>query len=136
MQFQSMLPDVGQAVITSDEVLAALREIRVPLITQESDLQGMVAGRLTDAGIPHRREVQLGPGNRIDFLVGAVGIECKKGKPNRTRLLTQLERYCQSPQVAAIIVVVPWQRHLYLPEQIKDKPVHVLSLNRLWGVAL
>lgn len=118
------------------QVLAALREIRAPLITEELDLHGLVASRLREAGIPHRREVPIGPRMRVDFLAGRVGIECKKGKPNSTSLLRQVERYCRSPEVEALIVVVPWSRHLDLPDVVAGKPVHVLSLNRLWGMAL
>ena len=110
--------------------------MRPPLITQEFDLQAMVAGKLKEKGIPHQRERRLGPGDTIDFLAGAgVGIECKKGKPNRTRLEAQLTRYCRHPAIGALILVVPWQRHLHLPGQIEEKPIHLFSLNKLWGIA-
>lgn len=124
-------------VISVEQVEAALRGIRAPLITQETDLHGLVAQRLDEAGIPFRREVEIGPRDRIDILVaGGIGVECKKGKPNRTALLAQIGRYADCDKVAALIVVVPWKRHLHLPGQLEGKPVRVVSLNRLWGVAI
>lgn len=126
----------GRPEVTVEQVLAALRGLRAPLITEETDLHGLVARHLTKAGIPYRREVQLGPRERIDFLAGTIGVECKKGQPNGPRLMAQVERYCRSPVVQALIVVTPWGRHLSVPALVAGKPVHVVSLNRLWRVAL
>ena len=70
----------------------------------------------------------------IDFACGSVGIEVKKGRPDGRRLRIQLARYLEQTQLTAMIVVL--QQPCHLPESICEKPVHVVALNRLWGVAL
>lgn len=139
----------SHAEASLDAVLAAIRAMRAPLISEEVDLHGMVAEALSAAGIPHEREYRLGPRERIDFLawrhvpgryapvaeVGAVGIECKKGKPNGTRLLAQIRRYCGHREVASLVVVTPWRRHLPKVREVLGRPVVYVGLNELWGVA-
>ena len=49
-------------------------------------------------------------------------------------LLTQLRKYLASEDLDGMIVVT--QRAVNLPATIYGKPVYLLSLNRLWGVAL
>ena len=63
-----------------------------------------------------------------------MGIEIKKGRPAATALTQQLRRYLESDDLDAAVVVV--QRALPLPGRILGKPVRIVSLNRLWGVAL
>lgn len=115
-------------------VLTALRAMRPPFALYEADLHALVAQRLQDSGLPGMHEVPLGGGCRIDFLVDTVGVEIKKGKPCASKLCAQLTRYAQSEQIAAL-VVVSWQS-VTLPARIGGKPVHTLSLCRLWGVSL
>ena len=62
------------------------------------------------------------------------GIEVKKGRPVSAQLRAQLARYLESDALDAVIVVT--QRVTRLPERIDGKPVYIISLNRLWGVAL
>lgn len=117
------------------EVLTALRALRTPAQPDEYALQREVAHALDAAGIPYQKECVLGPRNRIDFLCeGGVGIEIKRGKPNAKLVRTQAQRYCGCEQVQSIIIVV--ERSLRMPARIGGKPVAVLGLNALWGVAL
>ena len=58
----------------------------------------------------------------------------KKGRPNARELERQLRRYLESEELKALVVVM--QRAVYVPECIAGKPVYLISLNRLWGVAL
>ena len=46
----------------------------------------------------------------------------------------QLRKYLESDELDAVIVVT--QRVTRVPNAIDGKPVRLLSLNRLWGVAL
>ena len=71
---------------------------------------------------------------RIDFLAGTIGIEVKKGRPDRRTLLAQITRYLESGRLSEIVVVM--QRAVSLPERVLGRRVTVVSLNRLWGVAL
>ena len=115
-------------------VLDALKELRSPFALYETDIHQMVAKRLADAGLDFVHEAKLGPGCRIDYLVGPVGLEIKKGKPDANALRRQLARYAAFDAVEAIIVLT--SRTVALPDTIMGKPVRGVVLNQLWGVAL
>lgn len=118
---------------TLSDTMAALAFIRAPLVQSEVSLHQLVLKALADKGICVQHEALLSQGCRIDLLAGDIGIEIKRGRPNKQALLKQLERYTASPTIRALIVVS--ERSVRLPETIHDKPVVNLSLNRLWGVA-
>jgi len=115
-------------------VLDALGELRSPFALYETDIHQMVAKRLSEAGLSFIHEAKLGPGCRIDYLVGHVGIEIKKGRPDASMLKKQLTRYAASEELEALVVLT--QRTVSLPKTVLGKPVHVIVLNQLWGVAL
>ena len=117
-----------------EAVVAALASVRVPAQPEEYDIHAAVARALSEAGLEYEHEYRLGPRRRIDFRVGRVGIEVKKGRPASGELRAQLGRYLASDALDAAIVVT--QRATALPETIAGKPVRLVSLNRLWGVAL
>ena len=79
-------------------------------------------------------EARLGPRCRIDVLAGRIGIEIKKKRPERGRLLEQLTRYAACEQVRALVVVAP--HGVQLPRSIGGKRVNMLALERLWGICL
>ena len=113
---------------------AALSAVRMPAQPEEYDIHAAVARALDEAGLAYEHEYRLGPRRRIDFRVGRVGIEVKKGRPATSALTRQLRRYLESDELDAVVVVT--QRVTALPETICGKPVRLISLNRLWGVAL
>jgi len=115
-------------------IAAALSAVRMPAQPEEYDIHAAVARALSDAGLEFEHEYRLGPRNRIDFRVGRIGIEVKKGRPASSELTRQLRRYLESDALDGVIVVT--QRVTALPATINGKPVHLISLNRLWGVAL
>ena len=115
-------------------IIDAVSSIRVPACPEEYDLHAAVDAALTTAGIAHQHEYRLGPRRRIDFLAGHIGIEIKKGRPSASALRSQAERYLESNELDAIVVVT--QQYAPLPNTIAGKPVYVVALNRLWGVAL
>ena len=115
-------------------VLDALQQLRSPFACDEADIHRLVARRLADAGLPCVHEARLGPGCRIDFLVGNVGIEIKKGKPDAAALQRQLARYAACEDVEAIVLLT--QRAVRVSATALGKPVRVIMLNQLWGVAL
>lgn len=117
-----------------ERVLTALRVLRAPIARGEYDLHGLVRAALTDAGLEAEHEVPLAPRCRIDFLCGGVGIEIKRGKPNRTAVRAQLARYAACAAVEAIVLVS--ESTIDLPGTIGGKPVRLVCLNRLWGIAL
>lgn len=117
-----------------DRVAAALSAVRMPAQPEEYDIHGAVAEALAAAGLEYEHEYRLGPRRRIDFRVGRIGIEVKKGRPASSALAAQLRKYLESDELDAVIVVT--QRVTRVPDAIDGKPVRLLSLNRLWGVAL
>lgn len=119
---------------TLTQILSALASVRAPAQPGEYDLHSLIAAALMGAGISCAHEYRLAPRCRIDFLAGNVGIEVKKGRPARNTLLRQIARYLTSRELEGIVVVT--QRAVSLPEEISGKPVRLVSLNRLWGVAL
>lgn len=118
-----------------ERIVAALSDIRVSAQPEEYEIHAEVARALDAAGIPYVHECKLSPPRcRIDFLCGSVGVEVKKGRPDASRLRAQLARYLEDERLSAAVAVL--QRPCALPERIGGKPVRVVALNRLWGVAL
>ncbi|MBP3637772.1 MAG: hypothetical protein J6K13_09490 [Clostridia bacterium] len=117
-----------------NEVYQALQTLRAPIQQGEYDLHQLVMEALHAHGIPCEHEVSLAPRCRIDLMCGGVGIEIKRGKPVRGKLIEQLTRYARCEQVQGLILVA--ERSVDLPRQIAGKPVQTVCLNRLWGIAL
>ncbi len=115
-------------------VLQALNTLRTPQAQDEYDLHALVSQALAAHELPFIHEAKLAARCRIDFLCGDVGIEIKRGKPQKTPLIAQLTRYAQSPDIAALVVI--FERSVPLPRNINNKPVHAVSLQKLWGVAV
>ena len=117
-----------------DAVYEALTALRAPLQQGEYDLHRLVMEALGAAGIPYAHEVNLAPRCRIDLMCGRVGIEIKRGKPEPKRIRQQLSRYAACEGVDGLILVA--ERTVAVPHTMNGKPVRVICLNRLWGIAL
>ena len=64
-------------------VTAALGTLRVGAADSEERLHEQAAEAFARAGLEAAHEVRLAPRCRIDFTVGAVGVEIKKKRPQR-----------------------------------------------------
>jgi hypothetical protein len=118
-----------------EKVLAALRELRIGVIQDEYRIQELIEELLIEHDIPYKKEYRLAPRNRIDFFIeGGIGLEVKRGKPNRTLVTKQLQRYASFEEIRTIILVV--DRNVNIPSRISGKECILFGLNRLWGVAL
>ena len=117
-----------------DAVYNALLEVRAPLQQGEYDLHRLVMDTLSRQGVPFAHEVSLAPRCRIDLMCGGVGIEIKRGRVERAKVLRQLTRYAACERVSGLILVT--EKSLGMPREIGGKPVRVVCLNRLWGIAL
>ena len=117
-----------------ERVTAALRTLRVGAADSEERLHEQAAEAFARAGLEAVHEVRLAPRCRIDFMVGDIGVEIKKKRPQRAALTAQLTRYANCPQVAQLIVLAP--RGIDLPKTIGGKPVTMMSLEKLWGIML
>jgi len=88
---------------------------------------------LDENGIDFRREVKIGERCRVDFLVGDIAIEVKKGKPNSGKVVEQLLRYSKSDDVGTIILVS--ERGLFSNiREANGKPVRYITLSKNWGI--
>ncbi len=117
-----------------ENVVEAISALRAPLQQGEYDLHRLVMEALDTASLPYQHEVSLAPRCRIDLMCGSVGIEIKRGKPETARVLSQLRRYAACEQLTALVVVA--EKTLPLPRTMNGKPVRLVCLNRLWGIAL
>jgi hypothetical protein len=114
---------------TVEHITSALASVRMDL-SNELLTQAGIATALQRAGIPFRREVDLGLGDRIDFLcVDGVGIEVKLSGSARD-IHRQLVRYCRHDDVRALILATA--KSIGLPKAIDAKPCFVVSLSRGW----
>lgn len=118
-----------------DDVLNALKTIRIGVVAEEFEIHRAIATALENAGIDYHHEHKLGPRCRIDFLTGTgIGIEVKKGKPYSVAVEQQLKRYAKFDAVRGIILVI--ERYQDVPAEIVGKPCRSLGLRKLWGIAL
>ena len=116
------------------KICEALGSLRMPAMPGEYDIHEQITCALNRRSLNFEHEYRLGPRCRIDFWVGRIGIEVKKGRPSSSELIRQLRRYLASDALDAVVVVT--QRNVNLPATIDGKPVYIISINRLWGVAL
>ena len=114
--------------------MQALSALRISAVGSEYELHEQIAAALKSGGFVVLHEEAIAKRCRIDFLVGGIGIEVKRGKVQRAKLLEQCARYLESERVEALIVVL--DTSVNLPAVIAGKPVRVFGLNRLWGIAL
>ena len=120
--------------MTAQQVLTALSAIRSPRPQDEYDLHGLVAEALQRADIEFRHEASLAPRCRIDFLCDSVGVEIKRGRPDRQAVEKQLRRYADTGRLTALILVS--EKSLpALPGFLSGIPVYSVSLQKLWGVS-
>ncbi len=117
-----------------EQVMEALRCLRVRPQQGEYDLHLLVLSELEAQGLTAEHEARLAPGCRVDVLCRNVAIEIKRGKPDPAALIRQLSRYAGCPEVKSLIALT--ERSVSLPKSLQGKPVRCLCLNRLWGIAL
>ncbi|MDD3230896.1 MAG: hypothetical protein PHE09_17020 [Oscillospiraceae bacterium] len=120
-----------------ENVINVLQTLRIGKIFEEYDLQNKIAAVFDKSGINYEKERQLGPGSRVDFLTqSGVAVEVKKGKPNRARLVDQINRYAEYQEVKAIVIVVETSLRIPIAKTNNGKPCAVVGLQKLWGIAL
>jgi hypothetical protein len=120
--------DAGGAPVTGVQArMAALSELirsRRYVYASEVELHAQLEQVMLDARLPVLRELRLSSRDRIDFLIGDVGIEVKV-KGERTPL-RQLTRYAGYSTVSGLLLVTT--RAAALPPLLGGKPAAVVSL--------
>ena len=112
------------------EIIASTLDHHHFRFSNEYELHAGVAQVLTSMGLEFHKEVLLAPKNRIDFLVGRIGIEIKIDM-SLAGVTRQLWRYADSDQIEAIILVTTRHAHRALPLEMKGKPIFVVYLLNL-----
>lgn len=119
---------------SAEQIIKILETLRMDLVDYESQIHLAIASVLRKNHVQFQQEVRIGSRRRIDFLVGEIGIEVKKGKPSLNTIIRQAERYCESDRIKELILVV--ERGLF--DQSFDsieKPVYCVTLTKQWGIA-
>lgn len=99
-------------------------------ISTENSAHLALADVLRARGLEVRTEVRLNEKDRIDIMVGTVGVEVKT-KGQRREIYNQLKRYAACPEVEALVLATstPWPSHM---TEIDGKPFSVASLTAGW----
>lgn len=108
--------------VTALQVRDALARYRMP-VSVEKAMQDAVESALRNEGLVFRREVTRGA-DRIDFMVGSVGVELKV-KGAVAEVVRQLERYAAWPDVTELLLVTTRGHHLAIPAEVGGKRVTV-----------
>lgn len=106
-------------------VLAALEAIRFNGAT-EADLCDEVDKALFKLARSVFAEKIIGPHSRIDRWVDRIGIEVKHGY-TPAAVGRQVRRYCESPMVDAVVLVV--ERSIPLDDEYNGKPVRIVNVH-------
>jgi hypothetical protein len=107
--------------------LVRLIESRVRGIGTEESVQETIATVLTAARVSFERECRLSKQDRIDFLVGRVGVEVKVGG-GLSAVIRQLHRYAQSDMVDELVLVTSKLTLARVPAELNGKRVRVAAL--------
>jgi dihydrodipicolinate synthase/N-acetylneuraminate lyase len=113
------------------DIVAALagRSFR---FADEAQLQAGIAEALGADGIAFEREARLDGKNRIDFLIGRVGVEVKVGG-SLTDVTTQLMRYAARDEIDELVLVTSRLRHDRMPLKLNGKSLTVVTLARAFA---
>lgn len=96
----------------------------------ELALQDEIARVLGAGGFAFEREVRLSDADRIDFLVGDIGLEVKTAG-TRTQVIRQLHRYAQHERIGELVLATTrWSHASSLPVAMSGKRLSILPLYR------
>lgn len=117
-------------VDSSMDELEALLTSKRYRFNDETALQDGIGKVFTKAKIAFEAEVRLSPADRIDFLVGNVGLEVKvKGTEEAAHM--QLLRYAEHDRILGLLLVSGTKRIGDIPPMMRGKPVRVVYVERV-----
>ena len=126
------------AGVSAEDLAAAVARVAAVIgsnryrYSDEHQLHDGIAQALAAAGVTAVAEARLSAADRIDFLVGTVGIEVKVGG-SPAAVARQLRRYAASPGIEALILVTNRARHRGLPAELGSVPLRVVWLSGVTG---
>lgn len=110
-------------------VHSALKSKRLP-ISDEKELQSQIRDLLIHpVGQMLEVEKRLDGKNIIDFFINGIGIEVKV-KGSKREIYKQCVRYCEFPEVKALILISSVS--MGFPKQINGKDCYVIKLSESW----
>lgn len=95
-------------------------------VSDEKELQEAIRQIFTENNIPFEREVVLSSADKIDFMVGAIGIEVKVGF-SYNEVIRQLHRYAQLDAIVELVLVTTRSQH-QMPAEINGKKLTTVNL--------
>jgi hypothetical protein len=95
--------------------------------TSEEELQLAVEAVLTENKILFAREYQLSSKDRIDFLIGNIGLEVKVGF-SYSDVIRQLHRYAQADEIEALILLTSRLQHA-MPKELNGKTLCTVNIS-------
>lgn len=113
--------------MTDAAQLAQLIYRTVYRFSGERALQDGIEILLKNRGIEYLREFSLSPRDRIDFMVGKIGIEIKVDS-SASQVQRQLWRYAEDDRVSSLILVTTKMAHKQIAYEILEKPVIIVHL--------
>lgn len=103
-----------------------LSSFHLPIYSEEA-LQEAIARVFDETGIRYEREVRLSERDRIDFMLGSLGIEVKiEGSVHQ--VTRQLQRYAQYDRVGSLLLVTSRSKLSAVPRELSGKRVDVQVL--------
>lgn len=112
------------------DVVLRIEAVRFPL-SDEKVLQLVMAEEFNTWFGPQavEREVKLGNGDVVDFMVGDIAVEVKI-RGSRAAIFRQVKRYCAHERVSVLVLAT--RVTMGLPPTVNGKPCFVASLGRAW----
>jgi hypothetical protein len=98
-------------------------------LQDEKVMQAEIEAAFKKAGMIYLREHRLSNESIPDFFIDGIAIEIKI-KGSAMEIFRQLERYCEFPEVKALILVT--NKSMALPNFIKGKPSYLLNPAKAW----
>jgi hypothetical protein len=97
--------------------------------TSEDELQSAVEAVLRENNVEFVRECKMSGKDRIDFLIGNIGLEIKVGF-SYADVVRQLHRYAQSEQIEALVLLTSRLQHV-MPKEINGKLLCTVNISLL-----
>lgn len=118
-------------ILMANRIVSLIERAKIGIST-EAQAQFDIGQLLEKAGFVFEREAVLSEKDRIDFLVGAIGVEVKTSSSHSRRdIWRQMQRYAESPRVDALILVTgtAWPQSR---GKIGEKHMLIASLTKGW----
>lgn len=109
-----------------ETLIDLIQSFQIPF-GSEQQMQDTIERILKAESIKFSREHVFSPRDRIDFLVGRIGLECKTaGSPSK--VLGQLLRYAERPEIDGLLLVTSRHTHAFDVRELGNKPFRMIRV--------